>query len=336
LGEVTFFSINHHLSIKSSVNADYKDIGTIKILGSQLLNFIKQLPPGTVDISVHFPDELHIRCQDCCAKMQILQDIAPSENITFAPAVSLSVQGHVLEKWVSGFKDFISVDEPNVFANGSLIQFKNDHLTAVASDAVCLAKVSTKNGITPRLTHEAQVVVPKKTMEEIRRVSAQSLQKDFIISWDEKGQFFSFEGENYHLISKCLVVDYPPYDAAIPQNITQTVTVNIKSLLTSIRRVMIFSDKETKILSLSFEKNYVKIQGFTPGQKEAEDKIPLESPCHSPFVVNYNGIMLTNILSSLSGSIATFSWENPFRAVKITGEDEKDVDAFYLLVPLRY
>jgi DNA polymerase III sliding clamp (beta) subunit (PCNA family) len=62
----------------------------------------------------------------------------------------------------------------------------------------------------------------------------------------------------------------------------------------------------------------------------------LAAPVEQPFVVNYNGTLLTGILNVLSGASLKFSWENVNRPVMITGEAEKGLDVFYLLVPTRF
>ena len=56
----------------------------------------------------------------------------------------------------------------------------------------------------------------------------------------------------------------------------------------------------------------------------------------SPFEVNYNGSLIMGILGVLSGLRVQFAWESTNRPVKITGESQRGLHVFYLLVPARF
>jgi DNA polymerase III sliding clamp (beta) subunit (PCNA family) len=87
---------------------------------------------------------------------------------------------------------------------------------------------------------------------------------------------------------------------------------------------------------LSFDGPTLDVQSATPGQKEGEDIIELETPTAQPFSVNYNGSLLTGILSVLDSGTVEFGWEDTNRPVRIVGDQEKGLDVFYLLVPTRF
>lgn len=99
-------------------------------------------------------------------------------------------------------------------------------------------------------------------------------------------------------------------------------------MLESVRRVLLFADKN-RIIKLGFDGPVLDVQSFTPGLKEGEEVVELAAPVEQPFVVNYNGTLLTGILNVLSGATVKASWENVNRPVMITGEAEKGLMSLF-------
>ena len=209
------------------------------------------------------------------------------------------------------------------------------NLQAVASDAYRLAKAQLKDGLRSERVEDSAVLVPKKALDELRRLCAANPEMDYRLRWHGERLFFAVETENYVMVSKCIPGKYPPYTSAIPQKVNFTVNIGLSPLLESVKRVLLFADKN-RIIKLGFDGPVLDVQSFTPGLKEGEEVVELAAPVEQPFVVNYNGTLLTGILNVLSGASLKFSWENVNRPVMITGEAEKGLDVFYLLVPTRF
>ena len=251
---------------------------------------------------------------------------------------SIVVKGDYLERWVNAFRDFVSTDDTRFYANGALIWADSTQgltLQAVASDAYRLAKAQLKDGVRAERVEDSAVLVPKKALDELRRLCAANPEMDYRLRWHGERLFFAVESENYVMVSKCIPGKYPPYTSAIPQKVNFTVNIGLSPLLESVKRVLLFADKN-RIIKLGFDGPVLDVQSFTPGLKEGEEVVELAAPVAQPFVVNYNGTLLTGILNVLSGENLKFSWENVNRPVMITGEAEKGLDVFYLLVPTRF
>lgn len=330
--------VSHNLSIKYDFEGFYEGQGLFKVNGKQLNDYVKQLPSEKLKLTAHLPQQLTLRCGRSSARMQLVQD--PSLSDFSIPEVGTQVlaKGDCLERWVNTFKDFVAIDDTRFYANGALVWADKDPgsaLNAVASDALRLAKSRMADGLQIEKLDASAVLVPKRSLEELRRVCGQSPGHEFRLKWHQDSQFFAIETENYMMISKCIAGKYPPYTSAIPKEINFSVSVETRALLESVRRVLLFADKN-RIIRLNFDGPVLDVQSFTPGQKEGEDIIELKQPVSEPFKVNYNGSLLTGILGALTGAELTFAWENVNRPVKITGEGEKGVDVFYLLVPTRF
>ncbi|MBM3382098.1 MAG: hypothetical protein FJY29_06625 [Betaproteobacteria bacterium] len=337
-GQVVVSALSHNLSIRYSFAADYEGEGVLKVSGKQLNEYVRQLPPEKITLTAELPQRLVVKCGRSSAKLQLVQDQTQTDVVVPQDGTSVVVKGDYLERWVNSFRDFVSTDDTRFYANGALIwadTAQGLNLQAVASDAYRLAKAQLKDGLRAEHVEDSAVLVPKKALDELRRLCAANPEMDYRLRWHAERLFFAVETENYLMVSKCIPGKYPPYTSAIPQKVNFSVNIGLSPLLESVKRVLLFADKN-RIIKLGFDGPVLDVQSFTPGLKEGEEVVELAAPVEQPFVVNYNGTLLIGILNVLSGASLKFSWENVNRPVMITGEAEKGLDVFYLLVPTRF
>ncbi|MEY4063858.1 MAG: hypothetical protein RIR26_66 [Pseudomonadota bacterium] len=337
-GQVVVSALSHNLSIRYSFAAEYQGQGVLKVSGKQLNEYVRQLPPEKITLTAELPQRLVVKCGRSSAKLQLVQDQTQTDVVVPQEGTSIIVKGDYLERWVNAFRDFVSTDDTRFYANGALIWADTSQgmsLQAVASDAYRLAKAQLNDGLRSEKIEDSAVLVPKKALDELRRLCAANPDADYRLRWHGERLFFAVETENYVMVSKCIPGKYPPYTSAIPQKVNFTVNVGLSPLFESVKRVLLFADKN-RIIKLGFDGPVLDVQSFTPGLKEGEEVVELAAPVEQPFVVNYNGTLLTGILNVLSGAQLKFSWENVNRPVMITGEAEKGLDVFYLLVPTRF
>jgi DNA polymerase-3 subunit beta len=337
-GNVLMSAVSHNLSIRYVFQAEYTGKGIFKVSGKQLSDYVKQLPPERITLTAEMPQRLTLKCGRSSARLQLVQDQTHTEVVVPTTGSSLLVKGEALERWVNCFRDFVSVDDTRFYANGALIWADSSNglaLHAVASDALRLAKAELLDGLMAETIEGSAVLVPKKALDELRRVCSLEPEKEFRLRWHQDSLFFAVETDNYTMVSKCIAGKYPPYTSAIPQKINTEVDVELKSFSESVRRVLLFADKN-RIIKLNFDGPVLDVQSFTPGLKEGEEIVELGTPVSEPIQVNYNGTLLTGILNCVNGSKVKFSWENVNRPVKVTGEAQKGLSVFFLLVPTRF
>lgn len=337
-GHVVVSALSHNLSIRYRFKADYSGQGIFKVSGKQLSDYVRQLPPEKVSLNAELPQRLIVKCGRSSAKLQLVQDNLQTDVLVPQEGTSILVKGDCLERWVNAFRDFVSTDDTRFYANGALIWADSSNglnLQAVASDAYRLAKAQLTDGLMAEQVEDSSVLVPKKALDELRRLCAANPNTDYRLRWHGERLFFAVETEDYLMVSKCIPGKYPPYTSAVPQKINFSVKIALEPLLESVRRVLLFADKN-RIIKLNFDGPVLDVQSFTPGLKEGEEVIELSEPVEQPFEVNYNGTLLTGVLNVLSGTTVKASWENLNRPVMITGEAEKGLDVFYLLVPNRF
>jgi DNA polymerase-3 subunit beta len=339
-GKVLVSSVSHILSIRYEFLADHEGQGVVKVLGKQLLDYVKQLPAEKVTFQVELPSKLTVKCGRSSARLQLIQDSTYSGVNIPHSGTSVQVKGDSLARWIDSYRNFVLVDDTRYYANGAYIWADGDaqssgSMNAVASDALRLAKARLSEDIRVIANDTSAVLVPRKVLDEARRVASSDPGRVFTLRWNQEELFFSLEGDSYAMFAKTISGSYPQYEGAIPQKISTTVHIDNKVLHDSLKRSLIFADRN-KILKFAFESQTLSVQSSTPGQKEGEEVIDLLNKVDSEFEVNYNGQQMCGVLECLSGNKAKLEWESVVRPVKITGDGERGIDVFYLLVPTRF
>ncbi len=338
--QVIFSSMNHNTSVQYKTDAAYKGTGIIKVPGKQFFEYIRQLPQDKIKADITKPTQLNLSCGSSSARIQLLEDDVYTSLTPAYEASMIKLKGELVARWISAFKDFVSYDDFRFYVNGALIwaDKQNDQpcLHAVASDAIRLAQSTIFEDIRADKLDGGQVIVPKRVLEELKRVASSQPEKEFTIKWCAQELSFSAETDGYTLAAKCITGVYPPYHTAFPKKINASVELALKPLHECLKRSLIFANTQDRVLSLKFDTQNVKIASSSLGQKEANEIIELSTVVQHPFEVLYNGSYLVGILAHLNGSYVTFHWESIERPVKITSEPERGLSSFYLLVPTRY
>lgn len=340
-GRVVLTALNQNMSIRYEFLSDYEGMGTFKVSGRQVSEYVRHLPSENLSIQLELPQRLNLRSGRSSAKIQLIQDPQITDIVIPQGGARIRAKGEAIARWVDCFRDFVLVDDTRYYANGAYISVEgtpgsSGHLEAVASDAMRLARAKLLEDVDVEENDNSHVLVPRKVLDEVRRVCLSEPGRVFVLRWSEERLFFALETENYTLFARCIAGQFPPYESAIPKAVRITAQTDIKAFLDSLRRALIFADKN-RLLKLRFDGPTLSIRSFTPGMKEGEEVVDLLNPVESPVEVNYNGTLLTGVLSVLSGSSAVFQWEDVNRPVKLIGDQpERGLEVFYLLVPARF
>lgn len=341
-GQVIVTGVSHNLSIRYEFQADYQGQGTLRVSGKQLFDYVKQLPPEKISVRAELPYRVQLKCGRSSARIQLVQDQMTTEVLVPAIGTSVRVRGDVLERWIKTFRDFVAVDDIRFYANGALVWAEAAkeadapaRLNAIASDSLRLASSILLEGVGVEKIDGSQVLVSRKALDETRRVCTLHPEREFKVSWHQDSLFFAVETEGYTMLSRCIAGKYPPYAGAMPQSISNRIEVDLEALEESVRRVFLFADKN-KVVRLDFDGPVLDVQSSTPGLKEGAELVDLPTPVTTPFSVSYNGTLLSGILAVISGGKVTLAWDNVNRPIRLSGEPERGLEVFYLLVPIRF
>ena len=131
-------------------------------------------------------------------------------------------------------------DEIRPIMSGVLMEMTENFLTFVATDAhklVRYRRMDVKSDVV------ASFIMPKKPINQLKNILGSLADEPVRIEFNRTNASFVFG--DYVLICRLIEGQYPRYEAVIPKNNPNQLTIDRQTFLAAIRRVAVFSSKAT-------------------------------------------------------------------------------------------
>jgi len=208
-------------------------------------------------------------------------------------------------------------DDLRPVMSGVFFQFSSESLTFVATDAHKLVKY-TRTDVTADKT--AEFIMPKKPLNLLKGVLGG--EEDVIIEYNDANAKFTFE--NFVLICRLIDGKYPNYEAVIPKENPNKLTVDRASFQNSVRRVSIFSSKTTHQIRLKMAGTELNISAEDLDfSNKADERLSCDY-LGDDMQIGFNSRFLSEMLSNLTSSEVLIEMSLPNRAGILTPIDGTD------------
>ncbi len=209
-------------------------------------------------------------------------------------------------------------DDLRPVMSGVFFQFSTESLTFVATDAHKLVKYS-RTDVTANET--AEFIMPKKPLNLLKGILAGS-DEDVTIEYNDSNAKFSFE--NSVLICRLIDGKYPNYEAVIPKDNPNQLTISRNQFLNSVRRVSIFSNKTTHQIRLKIAGAELNISAEDVDySNKAEERLTCDYQ-GDDMQIGFNSRFLSEMLSNLNAEDIQLEMSMPNRAGILTPIDGLD------------
>lgn len=131
-------------------------------------------------------------------------------------------------------------DELRPVMSGVLVEMSADYLTFVATDAHKLVRY---RRLDVHAEQNAAFILPKKPINQLKNLLSNKNDEKVLLQFNQTNASFTFD--NVKLICRLIEGRYPNYEAVIPTTNPNKLSIDRLSLLSSIKRVAIFSSKAT-------------------------------------------------------------------------------------------
>jgi DNA polymerase-3 subunit beta len=179
------------------------------------------------------------------------------------------------------------------YLNGLLLEVRPGGLTAVATDGHRLAKVELD--LESDLTEPMQVILPGKTVAELKRLLVGSDEKVRINLTDRTIQL---QLGATQVTSKLIDGRYPEYDRVIPRNPDRVAVADRGALRQALQRTAVLSNEKYKGVRLTFDAGLLRLQAHNPEQDEAEEELELDYKSEAT-TIGFNVAYVMDILGVL-------------------------------------
>ena len=291
--------------------------GSIAISARLLLDTLKTFPDQPLTFKTEGDSIIEISSD------QGKYDMAYFGGDEFPKSVSLQspsktiVPSNILATAISKTIFAAGNDDLRPVMSGVFFQFSTDNLTFVATDAHKLVKY-TRTDVTADKT--AEFIMPKKPLNLLKGVLGG--EEDVVIEYNDANAKFTFE--NFVLICRLIDGKYPNYEAVIPKENPNKLTVDRASFQNSVRRVSIFSSKTTHQIRLKMAGTELNISAEDLDfSNKADERLSCDYQ-GDDMQIGFNSRFLSEMLSNLTSSEVLIEMSLPNRAGILTPIDGTD------------
>lgn len=242
---------------------------------------------------------------------------------------SFSISSGVLSSSIAQTIFSSGNDELRLSLTGVYVQLFKDNAVFVATDANRLVKVE-RTDVKPGL--ETNFILPKKALNLLKSNLPQddsATQVDF----NDSNAFFTFG--DVSLICRLIDERYPDYQAVIPEENPNRLTINRTEFLNSIKRSSIYGNKTTNQVNVKITGSELTIHAEDIDlSNEAVERLGCDYTGQD-MEIGFNARLLIEMLQNLSTSDIIIELSSPSRAgIILPSENVENENLLMLLMPM--
>ncbi len=328
--KLTIAATDLETSIATTIEVLADDDFAVAIPAKILLDTLKALPAQPVTFTVN-EDNWGIEITSSYGKYKLAgENGADFPSIPEPDSVeTMKINSQFLLEGINNTVFATSSDELRPAMTGVYFQIENNKLICVATDAHKLVKFTTYH-----LAGEVSTnfIVPKKALNLLKNALPAS--DGVTISYNKANAFFSFGSMN--LVCRLIDARYPDYNAVIPVDNPNNMTVSRADFQNSLKRIAIYANKTTNqvVLDVSDKSLTVSAQDLDFSNEATEQMACTYEG--SPMKIAFNAKFLVEMLGVLESDEVKMEFSTPSRAGILTPVEEtnNDRDILMLVMPV--
>ncbi len=300
--------------------------GSIALPAKVIIEMIRSLPEIPVHFELDENNRMKIKTEKGLYQIAgVLKENFP-EIPTFSNERVVEIESNVLKRMFSKTIFAVSSEELRPALMGVFMQVMSDEFRMVATDGHRLAKIVDKSF---RYDEESiSIIIPSKAVQIALKNFDEKIPTKIVI--DKSGLCFNFQ--NTILYTRLVEGEYPDYERVIPKDNDKQLIVNKNLLISSVKRVSLFSSALTHQIrfSISPGKLVVCSEDVDIGG-EAREELDIEYHDES-MEIGYNAQYVLDILKQIDTEDVVFLLKSPIRATLITPVTQEKDESFQMLV----
>jgi len=301
-------------TMSTIIDVESDSEGSVAISARLLLDTLKTFPNQPLTFKT---EDNNIEISSSQGKY----DMAYFDGSEFPKAVSIEspsstiIPGAILATAISKTIFAAGNDDLRPVMSGVFFQFATDSLTFVATDAHKLVKYVRTDVVA---NEAAEFIMPKKPLNLLKGILV-GLDSDVTIEYNDANAKFTFD--NVVLVCRLIDGKYPNYEAVIPKENPNKLTVDRGTFLNSVKRVSIFSSKTTHQIRLKMAGTELNISAEDVDySNKAEERLVCEYQ-GDDLQIGFNSRFLSEMLANLSSNEILIEMSLPNRAGILTPID---------------
>lgn len=292
-GKLTLSATDLEVSVRTTLDADVQRAGGTTLPAKRIAGIFREMPQEDISIDVDDRDIASIRCGSAAFKINGMSEEEFPPPPTFEAGATYTIEQAVFREMLRNTSYAAAVEETRYLLNGTVLSFKSDKLTVVATDGRRMALMEHEMEF-PK-SAEADLILPLKTATELLR----TLGSEGTLKIQATPKQIAFEFDQMVIISKLIDGTYPNFRQVIPSQNEQRIAVEREPLLVALRRMALLATEQASSVKLSFGKNKLEISTVAPDVGEATDSLPVKYE-NKPVIIAFNPTFLMDPLKTLT------------------------------------
>ncbi|XXX75991.1 DNA polymerase III subunit beta [Sorangium sp. So ce134] len=289
-----------YLGVTGQTHADIKTGGTVAVPARDLLERVKAMPDGPIQITTTEGAHTSLKAVGSPRRYtlpglpgsEFPQLPAPSRD---APSLELPVEQLALLITRTHFS--ISTDETRAHVNSALFEWAGDRVRMVTTDGHRLSKMeATVSGSSATAT----MLIPLKAITELRRLAeeARAEKETPMVAITQSGPnaFFNIAGMQFSV--KLVDAQFPPYQQVIPSVTERSVRAPRVQFAEALRAIALAANDRTGGVKLSIAPGTLRITSESPDTGAGFDEVAVDYS--GPEVtIGFNAKYFLDVLGSI-------------------------------------
>ncbi len=301
-GKLSVSATDLEVSLVGEAEASVKDAGEITVDAKVLYDIVRELPAGSITVSVSANQRLDIESGQSRFKI----NGTSAEEFPAIAGVSLSnpisVDAAKFYEMFDKTSFAVSTDETRYNINGVYAETTEGPLGAGKQ---CLRFVATDGHRLAMIDRPAEgfsiddsVIIPRKGIQELKKVLEGN---DGSAKVAVNDGFFTVQSGSVTIGVRLVDGQFPDYKQVIPLDTTTTVTVNRQNLLSAVKRVALVTTDKTKAVKCKLIDGNLVISSSSPEYGEASESVEVAQDGED-VTIGFSARYVLDLLSAMSGA----------------------------------
>ncbi len=329
-GQLTVSASDLETTMRTTLIVEANEAGKIAIPAKLLLDVLKNLPDQPCTFTVD-PKNFSIEIAYDNGKSRMVgfngDDFPRTPSIDNSATVKIS--GEIISKAINKTLFATGNDDLRPVMSGVFCQFSPQDITFVATDAHKLVRYRRTDS---EASGSSSFILPKKPLNLLR--TNLSGNEEVLVEYNESNAVFTF-GD---IILICRLIDgkYPNYEAVIPKENPNVLTIDRQQFLSSIKRVSIFANKTTHQIKLKLAGSELSLSAEDIDfSNEANERLTCNYD-GDDMEIGFNSRFLMEMLNNMDNTEVRLEMSEPNRAGLLMPaiKDNENEDILMLVMPV--
>jgi DNA polymerase-3 subunit beta len=336
--ELRVAATDMYLSVSGRASASVKASGSVGVPAKDLLERIKAMPDGPVQLVTSSGGQTTIKSSSS-PRRYTLHGI-PGSDFPALPkpeegAPSLSLPTDLLSLLIARTHFSISTDETRAHVNSALFEWSGDRVRMVTTDGHRLSKMEvTVEGSSATAT----MLIPLKAVAELRRLSEDARaerESSAVVTITQSGPnaFFGIAGMQFSV--KLVDAQFPPYQQVIPSVTDRSIRAPRSALADALRAVSLAASDRTGGVKLSTAPGHLRITSESPESGNGFDEVSVDY-AGPEVTIGFNARYFMDVLGAIDDEEVVLGISGELDpAVLRPAAESSDQDYVAVVMPMR-